>query len=62
MHAYRLCNSNNLQMSDKYIMQNCWSYKVLGNKSGIFLEIGSVTNVSYVRIYILVTMDYPNQF
>ena len=35
---------------------------MLGNKSDIYLEISSITNVSYIRIYIRTTMGYPTQF
>ena len=32
------------------------------NKSDVFLEKGSITNVNSVRIYIGTTMGYPTQF
>ena len=35
---------------------------MLGNKSDIFLEISSITNVNTIRIYIETTMGYPTQF
>ena len=61
-HVYRLCNFNNLQMPDSYVKQNCCTIRMLGNKSDIYLEISSVTNVSSIRIYIGTTMGYPTQF
>ena len=35
---------------------------MLGNKSDIYLELSSITNVSSIRLYIGTTMDYPIQF
>ena len=61
-HVYRLCNFNNLQMSDSYVKQNCCPIRRQGNKSDIFLEISSITNVNSTRIYIETTMIYPTQF
>ena len=61
-HVYMLCNFNNLQMSDRYVKQNCCPIRILGNKSDIFLDISSITNVSSLRIYIGTTMGYPTQF
>ena len=61
-HVHRLCNFNNLQMPDSYVKQNCCAITILGNKSDVFLEISSITNVSSVRIYIRTTMGYPTQF
>ena len=61
-HVYRLHNFNNLQMPDSYIKQNCCPIRMLGNKSDIFLEISSITNVSSIRIYIGTTMGNPTQF
>ena len=49
-HVYRLCNFNNLQMPDSYVKQNCCPIRMLGNKSDIFLETSSITNVSFIRI------------
>ena len=34
---------------------------MLGNKSDIYLELSSITNVSSIRIYIGTTMGYPTQ-
>ena len=59
--VYRLCNFNNLQMPGSYVKQNCCPIRTLGNKSDIFLEISSITNVSSIRIYIGTTMGYPTQ-
>ena len=61
-HVYRLCDFNNLQMPDSYAKQNCCPIRMLGNKSDIFLEISSITNVSSIRIHIGTTMGYPTQF
>ena len=58
-HVYRLCNFNNLQMLERYVKQNCCPIGILGNKSDIFLEISSVTNVNSIRIYIGTTVGYP---
>ena len=58
-HVYRLCNFINSQMTENYVKQNCCPSRMLGNKSGIFLEIISITNVNSVRIYIGTTMGYP---
>ena len=60
--VYRLCNFNNLQMPYSYVKQNCCPIRMLGNKTDIFLEISSITNVSFIRIYIGTTMGYPTQF
>ena len=35
---------------------------MLGNKSDIFLEINSITNISSIRIYLGTRMGYPTQF
>ena len=35
---------------------------MLGNKSDIYLELSSITNVSSIRLYIGTTMGYPTQF
>ena len=35
---------------------------MLGDKSDIYLEVSSITNVSSIRIYIETTMGYPTQF
>ena len=35
---------------------------MLGDRSDIYLEISSITNVSSIRLYIGTTMDYPTQF
>ena len=61
-HVHRLCNFNNLQMPDSYIKQNCCPIRMLGNKSDIYLELSSITNVSSIRIYIGTSMGYPTQF
>ena len=61
-HVHRLCNFNNLQMSDSCVKQNYCPIRMLGNKSDIYLEISSITNTSSIRIYILTTMHYPTQF
>ena len=61
-HVHRLCNFNNVQMADSYVKQNCFPIRMLGNKSDIYLEIGSITNVSSIRIYIGTTMGSPTQF
>ena len=37
-------------------------HRMLGNKSDIFLEIVSITNINSIRIYIGTTMGYPTQF
>ena len=49
-------------MPDSYVKQNCCPIKMLGDKSDIYLEIHSMTNVSSVRIYIGTIMGYPTQF
>ena len=49
-------------MPDSYVKQNCCPIRMLGNKSGIFLEISSVTNVSSIRIYIGTTVGYRTQY
>ena len=61
-YVYRLCNFNNLQMVDSYGKQNCCLIRMLGNKSDKCLEIGSITNVSSIRICIGTTVGYPTQF
>ena len=61
MHVYRLCNFNNLQMSDSYVKQNCYPIRMLGNRSYIYLKISSITNVNSIRIYIGTVMGYPTQ-
>ena len=61
-HVYRLCNCNNSQMPDSYVKQNCCPIRMFGNKSDIFLEISSITNLNSIRIYIGATMGYPTQF
>ena len=61
-HVHRLCNFNSLQMSDSYVKQHCCPIRMLGNKSDIYLELSSITNVSSLRIYIGTTMGYPTQF
>ena len=60
--VYRLCNFNNLQMPDSYVKQNSCQIRILGNKSDIYLEISSITNVSSIRIYIGTKIGYPTQF
>ena len=60
-HVHRLCNFNNLQMPNSYVKQNCCPIRMLGDKSGIYLEISSITNVSSIRMYIGTTMGYPTQ-
>ena len=47
-HIHRLCNFNNLQMPDSYVKQNCCPIRMSGNKSDIYLELSSVTNVSSI--------------
>ena len=61
-HIHRLCNFNNLQMPDSYVKQNCHPIRMLGNKSDIYLELSSITNVSSIRLYVGTTMGYPTQF
>ena len=61
-HVHRLCNFNNLQIPDSYVKQNCCQIRMLENKSDIYLEINSITNTSYIRIYNGTTMGYPTQF
>ena len=61
-HIHRLCNFNNLQMPDNYVKQNCCPIRMLGNKSDIYLELSSITNVSSIRLYIGTIMVYPTQF
>ena len=61
-NVHRLCNVNNLQMPDSYDEQNCCPIRMLGNKSDIFLELCSITNVNSIRIHIGTTMGYPTQF
>ena len=47
-HIHRLCNFNNLQMSDSYVKQNCCPIRMSGNKSDIYLKLSSITNVSSI--------------
>ena len=61
-HVYRLCNFNNLQMPDSYVKQNCCPIRMLGDRSDIYLEVSSITNVSSTGIYNGTTMGYPTQF
>ena len=61
-HIHRLCSFNNLQMPDSYVKQNCCPIRMLGNKSEIYLELSSITNVSSIRLYTGTTMGYPTQF
>ena len=61
-HIHRLCNFNNLQMPDSYVKQNCCPIRMLGNKSNIYLELSSITDVSSIRLYIGTTVGYPTQF
>ena len=61
-HIHRLCNFNNLQMPDSYVKQNCCPIRMLGNRSDIYLELSSITNISSIRLYIGTTMGYPTQF
>ena len=61
-HIHRLCNFNNLQIPDSYVKQNCCPIRMLRNKSDIYLELSSITNVSFIRLYIGTTMGYPTQF
>ena len=61
-HIHKLCNFNNLQMPDSYIKQNCCPIRMLGNRSDIYLELSSITNISSIRLYIGTTMGYPTQF
>ena len=61
-HVSRLCNFNNLQMPDSYVMQKCGPIKMLGNKNDVLLELGSITSFISVRIYIGTAMGYPTQF
>ena len=49
-------------MPGSYVKQNCCPIRMLGNKSDVYLEINSITNVSSIRIYIGTTMGYPTQF
>ena len=58
-HVHRLCNFNNLQMPDSYVKQNCCPIRMLGNRSDIYLELSSITNISSIRLYIGTTMGYP---
>ena len=60
--VHRLCNFNNLQMSDRYVKQNCCPIRMLGNKSDKYLELSSITSVSSIRLYIGTTIGYPTQF
>ena len=59
---HKLCNFNNLQRPDSYVKQNCCLIRMLENKSDIYLELSSITNVSSIRLYIGTTMGYPTQF
>ena len=61
-HVHRLCNFNNLQMPDSYVKQNCCPIRMLENRSDIYLELSSITNISSIRLYIGTTMGYPTQF
>ena len=61
-HIHRLCNFNNLQMPDSYVKQNCCPIRMLGNRSDIYVELSSITNISSIRLYIGTTMGYPTQF
>ena len=61
-HVYRLCNFNNLQMPDNYVKQKCCPIRMLGDKSGIYLEISSITKVNSIRIYIRTTVGYLTKF
>ena len=61
-HIHKLCNFNNLQMPDSYVKQNSCPIRMLGNRSDIFLELSSITNISSIRLYIGTTMGYPTQF
>ena len=45
-HVYKVCNSNNLQMPDSYVKQNCCPITMVGNESDVFLEIHSIPNVN----------------
>ena len=47
---HRLCNFNNLQMPDSYVKQNCCPIRMLGNRSNIYLELSSITNISSIRL------------
>ena len=49
-------------MPDSYVKQNCCPIRMLGDKSDIYLEISSITNVSSIIIYIGTTMGYPTLF
>ena len=44
------------------MLKKCCPIRMLGNKSDIYLEISSITNASFVRIYMGTTMVYPTQF
>ena len=46
-------------MPDSYVKQSCCTVR---NKSDIYLEISSITNVSSIRIYIGTTMGYSTHF
>ena len=35
---------------------------MLGNRSDIYLELSSITNISSIRLYIGTTKGYPTQF
>ena len=39
-------------MPDSFIKQNYCPSRMLGDKSDIYLEISSITNVSSIRIYL----------
>ena len=49
-------------MPDSYVKQNCCPVRMLGDKSNIYLEIYSITNVSSIRIYIGTTMSHTSIF
>ena len=49
-------------MPDSHVKQNCCPIRMLRNRSDIYLELSSITNISSVRLYIGTTMGYPNQF
>ena len=49
-------------MTGSYVKQNCCPIRMLGNKSDIFLETSSITNVNSIRICIWTTLPYSTQF
>ena len=61
-HIHRLCNFNNLQMPESYLKQNCCPIRMLGNRSDLYLELSSITNITSIRLYIGTTLGYPTQF